>query len=99
MAEPEVWIERLTWPDVEARIAAGARRVIICAASMVRAGRVLVAEARGVHLLGLAASSDGREIYAVAGDRLLRLDAATGKLESSLALTIDPSAILGVRAV
>ena len=69
------------------------------AASMVRAGRVLVAEARGVHLLGLAASSDGREIYAVAGDRLLRLDAATGKLESSLALTIDPSAILGVRAV
>ena len=33
MAEPEVWIERLTWPDVEARIAAGARRVIICAAS------------------------------------------------------------------
>ena len=33
MAEPEVWIERLAWPDVEARVAAGARRVIICAAS------------------------------------------------------------------
>ena len=29
----EVFLERMTWPDVEARIAGGARRAVICAAS------------------------------------------------------------------
>jgi creatinine amidohydrolase len=33
MPDREVFIERLTWPDVEARIAGGARRAIVCAAS------------------------------------------------------------------
>ena len=31
--EPEVLIENLTWTDVEARLAAGHRRAVICAAS------------------------------------------------------------------
>jgi creatinine amidohydrolase len=29
----ELFLERMTWPDVEARIAVGARRAVICAAS------------------------------------------------------------------
>jgi creatinine amidohydrolase len=33
MPDQEVLLERMTWPDVEARIAGGARRAIICAAS------------------------------------------------------------------
>jgi hypothetical protein len=43
--------------------------------------------------------SDGRWIYAVAGRRLLRFDAASGALQSSMPLTLDPIAVLGVRGV
>jgi len=37
----EVFLERMTWPDVEARIAGGARRAVICAASMVSYARAI----------------------------------------------------------
>jgi len=33
MPDQDVFLERMTWPDVEARIAEGARRAVICAAS------------------------------------------------------------------
>jgi uncharacterized lipoprotein NlpE involved in copper resistance len=55
--------------------------------------------ARTQTFTALAASSDGKRLYGFAGAQLVRVDAQSGAIESSLPLSFAPVAILGVHAV
>jgi len=95
MPGEEVFIERLTWPEVEARIAGGARRAVICAASSEQHGPQLP-EATDALIGAATAERLAREL----GDALVAPVIRPGCSEHHMAfagsLTISPAALMEI---
>jgi creatinine amidohydrolase len=91
----EVFIERLTWPDVEARIAAGSRRAVICAASSEQHGPQLP-EATDA-LIGAAVAE---RLARLLGDALVAPVIRPGCSEHHMgfagSLTISPALLMDI---
>jgi creatinine amidohydrolase len=94
MAEPEeVWIERLAWPDVEARIAGGARRVIVCAASSEQHGPQLP-EATDALLGAATAERLARRLGGTLVAPVIRPGCSEHHMAFAGSLTISPALLM-----
>ncbi len=95
MADDEVFIERLAWPEVEAAIAAGKRRAVICAAST---------EQHGPHLPeatdALLGAEYARRLALALGDALVAPVIRPGCSEHHMtfagSLTISPELLMDI---